>query len=509
MHIIYKGESRVSKNFIYKFSVILIIGFIIKMLGLLNRVIMARVLGIDGIALFSLVMPTMGLFITLSQFGLPIAVSKIVSENKVKETYSNRNIVIKCVIFSTILSAFLIVIFLSILRPLTEDWLRNDNLYYPLLMIIPLIPLCSFTAILKGYLNGHKIIDISSKSMLFEQIVRIIAAIILIFAVRERGIVAMVTVAIIAISIGEITALGYLLFKVSKMTKLKFTITKSEEKELNKVLKISLPITLSRIFSSISNFLEPIIFTAALLTLGIQRDQIARLFGSINSFALNLLLFLSFLTYTLSSILIPQVSELYVKKDYKKIENIVRISNFFCFYFAGLSTIILMLFPFEYMNLIYGSENGARFVLYMAPFFFVYYFQAVFVAVLQSANKAHLLLYINIFGNIIKLILIFFLTTVPEINANGLAIAIIFIVLFNTVMYYIILRKNNLYRINPKTLILGVGLIVSMYFLGQNLFTSMNNYLVVSAIIFMTYTIILYGYYQLKAKKLLDDFRNP
>ena len=71
------------KNKFIKSTIILIIGGLItKLLGFVIKIVYTRMIGEGGISLFMLVTPAYSLFITIAQLGLPIAISKLVAENK-------------------------------------------------------------------------------------------------------------------------------------------------------------------------------------------------------------------------------------------------------------------------------------------------------------------------------------------------------------------------------------------------------------------------------------------
>ena len=71
------------KSKFIKSTIILIIGgFITKILGLIIKIVTTRYMGDEGIGIYMLIMPTFMLFITIAQLGFPIAVSKLVAEEK-------------------------------------------------------------------------------------------------------------------------------------------------------------------------------------------------------------------------------------------------------------------------------------------------------------------------------------------------------------------------------------------------------------------------------------------
>ena len=71
------------KDKFIKSTIILIIGgFITKLLGLFIKIIMTRTIGIEGISLYMLILPTFSLAMTITNLSMPIAVSKLISEDK-------------------------------------------------------------------------------------------------------------------------------------------------------------------------------------------------------------------------------------------------------------------------------------------------------------------------------------------------------------------------------------------------------------------------------------------
>ena len=57
-----------------KSTIVLIIGGIItKILGMLNKVIMAEYLGTEGLGIYMMILPSFILFLNISSFGFPVA----------------------------------------------------------------------------------------------------------------------------------------------------------------------------------------------------------------------------------------------------------------------------------------------------------------------------------------------------------------------------------------------------------------------------------------------------
>ena len=71
------------KSKFIKSTIILIIGgMITKLTIMVIKIVMTRLIGVEGMEIYMLISPTFMLLIGLAQFGFPIAISKLVSENK-------------------------------------------------------------------------------------------------------------------------------------------------------------------------------------------------------------------------------------------------------------------------------------------------------------------------------------------------------------------------------------------------------------------------------------------
>ena len=71
------------KSKFFKSSMLLILGgFITKILGFLIKIIYTRIIGEEGISLYSLVIPTYSLLITIATLSMPIVISKIIAEKE-------------------------------------------------------------------------------------------------------------------------------------------------------------------------------------------------------------------------------------------------------------------------------------------------------------------------------------------------------------------------------------------------------------------------------------------
>ena len=119
----------IKNTFFMNTLIILITGFIIKFLGLINRIFITRLLGASGMNLYILSFPTIMLFISISGFSLNITISKLVSESITTKKYSPKTLLFTSIKLSLFISLLTILIFIVILKPLVNTFLHNNDLY--------------------------------------------------------------------------------------------------------------------------------------------------------------------------------------------------------------------------------------------------------------------------------------------------------------------------------------------------------------------------------------------
>ena len=95
------------KNKFIKSTIILLIGgFVTKILGMIIKIVMSRIVGTEGIGLYMLINPTFVLLIAICTLGMPTAISKLVSEDK----RNNKKLVFSAIPIAIIIDILLMVI---------------------------------------------------------------------------------------------------------------------------------------------------------------------------------------------------------------------------------------------------------------------------------------------------------------------------------------------------------------------------------------------------------------
>lgn len=422
-------------KFIKSTIILLIGGFITKILGMLIKIITTRVIGTEMIGLYMLLMPTFNLFITLAQMGFPVAVSKIVSEDKSE----NKKIVFSTIFISVLITFFLMIIVI-LLAPIICKFLHNDKLYYPIMSIGFTLPFISLSGIIRGYFFGKEKMLPHVVSNAFEQIVRIILNITILPLLVPFGSTFAVTFLVLSNVISETTSILILYFFLPK----KITITKDMIKPnmsiVKDVLNISLPTTGSRIIGTIGYFFEPIVLTSFLLLNGYTNEYITYEYGIITGYVMPLLMLPSFFSMAISQATLPVISNAYANNKIKYVKEKIKQSLSLSLIIGIIFTIVIMIYPEFFMKLIYNTHEGVNYVRIIAPFFLFYYIQVPLVSVLQALNKSKEAMMSTLVGILIKIGLLIGLSYL-KIGLYPLIIATIINMIYVTVFNFIKVKK--------------------------------------------------------------------
>ena len=385
-------------KFIKSTLILLIGGFITKILGMLIKIVMTRLLGTTGIGMYMLILPTFTLLIAVAQLGMPVAISKLVAE----DNRNNKKLVFSSLPISLIINIIIMIILIFISKFIATNLLHEERCKFAIMSIGLVLPFISISSILRGYFFGKQKMIPHVVSNITEDIIRLIIIIIGIPLFLTKGIEFAVAFIILSNIISEFTSILVLFFFLPKhfsLNKYDFIPNKNNIKD---ILEISLPTTASRLIGSIGYFFEPIILTFFLLKNGYDNNFIITEYGILNGYVMPLLLLPSFFTLAISQALIPIVSNSYSNGNKKYTKSKIKQALLFSLLIGIPATILFFTIPDIPLKLIYNTTHGINYIKVLAPIFILHYIQSPISSSLQAMGKAKDSMYGTLFGMIIR-----------------------------------------------------------------------------------------------------------
>lgn len=426
------------KNKFIKSTLILIIGgFITKILGMLIKIVMTRLVGTEGIGLYMLINPTFVLLIAICTLGMPTAISKLVSENK----RNNKKLIFSAIPVTITIDIVLMIVITLSAKFIANNLLHEPRAYYPILSIGFVLPFISISSILRGYFFGRQRMFPHVLSNIIEDVTRLISILLFTPLFLIKGLEFAVSFLVLSNIVSELTSVLILFFFLPK----NFTLTKNDitpsTSNIKDIMEISLPSTASRLIGSIGMFFEPIILTYFLTKLGYSNNFIVTEYGVLNGYVMPLILLPSFFTGAISQALLPIVSNSWAnnKKVYvcKKIKQAI----FFSLLIGIPATLIFTFIPHIPLNFIYNTNQGINYIKVLAPICLMHYIQSPLTSTLQGMGEAKEAMKGTIGGMILRtLSLILF--CILDFKLWSLVIASGINIFYVTIHHIIVVRRN-------------------------------------------------------------------
>lgn len=425
------------KNKFIKSVIILVIGgFITKILSMIIKIILTRTIGTTGIGIYSLIMPTYMLLISIAQLGFPVAISKLVAEDK----FNNKSLVLGIMPISFLINLIIFIFLVLFANFISNNLLHDNRTYYGIIAIGFVLPFISISSIMRGYFFGKERMLPHTFSNIMEDVIRLLIIVFFIPLTIPMGIEYTVFFLILSSILSELSSI--IIFIICAPKKLDFRKNIIPKKNnIKNILSISLPATSSRLIGNIGYFLEPIILTFVLINIGYDSDFIINEYGIINGYVMPLILLPSFFTMAVSQALIPVISKSYSNNNISytksKIKQAIKLSLL-----IGIpATLIFTFIPEIPLNLIYNTNVGISYIKVLAPICLLHYIQSPITSSLQAIGKAKTAMKGTLYGMIIRTSLLF-IVSYFKIGLWGLVVAITSNIIFVTLYQIFSLNKT-------------------------------------------------------------------
>lgn len=396
-----------------------------KFLGIIYVIPFYKIIGNKGGALYGYAYNIYSVFLSLSTVGIPLAISKLVSEYNALGYYHTRENVFKqgrkvILFFASVIFMLLFIFSSSIARLIIGDITGGNtikDIQFVIRVIATAILVIPSLSILRGYLQGNKYIETSSFSQVIEQTSRVLIVVLGSYiALKITGSITIaVSVACFGATIGGIAALFYLSRKV-KNNKDDFIINmpmKSEESLITnkviwkKIVKYAVPFVMIDVVGNACNLIN--MFTVVKILVkhcnwNINNAEIVM--STLTTWGSKLNMIIIALATGLVVSLLPHVTSSYIRKDMDTVKKYINEAYSLLLYLAIPMTIGLSFLSKPVWQIFYGNHGLA------AEVFSVFVFNAltsslytVTLTIMQSINRYKVVFYSLFLEVFIKLIL--------------------------------------------------------------------------------------------------------
>lgn len=484
------------QSFLKSTFVLALAGFISKTLGLVYRFPLSRLILDVGMGLYGMVYPIYTLILALSTAGVPVAISKLVSEKLVTGRVDEARKVfrVSLVAFSIIGLVLTIWLYYSARFLIAIGFVRDERAYWGLIAVAPAIFIVSLLVSFRGYFQGWRLMTPTAVSQVIEQIVRVATALILGYLLYRYGVEYAAAGAVFGAFTGGVAALVVLLvyfyFLRNKLTPEaliknggQFTVTDNKDTEsswqiFKSIIVIAVPISLAGLVMPIMQNIDLGLVPSRLLSAGYTQHQATALYGQLSQMAATLINMPTILTLSIAASVVPVISELFAEKKYEEINAKINTAVKVCVFLELPAFMGFFILAKQITLMLFANANAGIALAAIAPAVLFLGLHQVSSGILQGLGHPMLPLKNLIAGAITKVALTYYLTGIPFIGIRGAAYGTDAAFLISASLNFYSIYRISGYRVNVTDIfvkpIIAVGVMTGCIYL---LFSPVNMYL--------------------------------
>lgn len=424
------------KSFVKGAAILAVSGLIVKFIGFFFRIPLTYIIGSEGMGLYGLPYPIYNAILVVSTAGLPVAISKMVSEKIAHGSYREAHQVFgvswKLLAVMGLITSLLLFTGSGFAARITG----NPKAIYSFMAIAPSLFFASVLSAIRGYFQGMQIMTPTAVTQIVEQVGKLILGLWLASLWVPRGIEYGAAGALLGVTLSEAAAfvliLGIYRRKKREITRAIYKSSRVRYHEsaatiLLRLVKIAVPVMIGASVIPLVNVADAAIVVNRLKDI-YSVSEATSLFGLLTQYANPLINFPATLTIALAMSLVPAISESYSIGDSKRVAE-KTITGVRLTLLMGLPAAVgMMVLSQPIIRLLYTTleeyeiiEAGQLLMILSFSIIFLTLVQSL-TAILQGINKVAVPV-INLFiGALFKIFITFTMVGIPSIHVRGAAI---------------------------------------------------------------------------------------
>lgn len=417
-------------------------GIVVKVLGVFFRIPLQALIGEEGMAYYGYAYPLYSLFLVIATAGIPVAISRLVSEKIALKDYAGAHRVFKVsrtMLFLMGLAAFCICYF-------GAEWIaeyvnKDIGALKPLKAIAPALIFVPVMSAYRGYFQGRQNMNPTAVSEFVEQIFRVAAGLFLAYYFINDSLDSAAAGATFGATAGSIAGLVIIVViylcnkKVITYNIKRYRKHDSKESSayiIKQILLIAVPITIGASILPLVNAVDSTIVTRRLLDGGFSLTEARVLWGQLSGYCNVMVGLPQVITQAVAVAMVPAVAGAFKIGDTKEVRENVKL-GFRASMIIGMpcaigmmvlaEPILLLLFPKEPA----GVASAAPTLMIMCVTVALQAILQTTTGVLQAVDKQSLPVRNMAIGAVFKIVVTYMLVAIPSVNIKGAAIGTIFV----------------------------------------------------------------------------------
>lgn len=462
-----------TQSFLKGAAILTVAGLISKLLGALYRIPFFRVVGPEGMGLYQMAYPLYTMLLAVSSAGIPVAVSKLVSESLARRDYRavNRTFWIS-LIFISLVSGMTSLFLYKMSFYLANNILHDARASYSIDAIAPAVFFVGILSVFRGYFQGFQEMAPTACSQVLEQIVRVGTVLIGAFLFLPKGI----EFAAAAATFGAVTgaAGGALFLAALYIARPFFGVIPTGYvphglgsfpgifSTLRQIVALALPISLGGLVVPVMQTLDALTVPGRLQLAGYSVSRAAQLYGELTGGAATLINLPTVITISLAASLVPAISGSLERKNISEVRRQANVAMEITVLVCLPATVGLAVLAVPISDLLFKCPEAGIPLACAAPAALLLGLHQTTAGILQGMGRTLLPVANLTVGAFIKFIANYTLTAMPDIGILGAAVGTVCGFLVSSNLNIIMISRFTGWRPEWRSLLLKPGLAVTI-----------------------------------------------
>lgn len=449
------------KTMVRGVAIMSIAGVISKFLGAFFRIPLANWIGAKGMSYYSAAYSIYSFFLFISMAGLPVAISRMISERNAIGDEKNLNRVFRVSLLLMISLGAISSTILFFSADAISVKIANRGAYLSMIALAPVLLFAPIEASFRGYFQGRQNMLPTGFSEIIEQFFRVIVGLSLAYFFLQSSLVKASAGATFGASVGSLAAMIVLILiyikskkiirnKQNRLGEKNPNIHRHKRESIGSILKeliyISVPITIGSSILPIVFMIDAVMIMPRLRATGFGIGESKVLYGLLGGYCYPITEFPQIFTLAVAISMVPAVAESIKMKDRKSLEANVRIGmkSLMIISFPCMVGLLVMAHPI--LSLLYPARPdeialAAPILQILAVGMIAFSMLRAFSSVLQGAGKQVIPVRNLAVGAATKILITYMLVGINTINVKGAAIGNIAAYFVTALLNYISVHK--------------------------------------------------------------------
>jgi stage V sporulation protein B len=421
-----------SSSFVKGAAILALTGIAARVIGAVFRIVLAAILGDEGIGLYQYAYPIYSTLLVVSTAGVPVALSKIMAEKIALNDYREAMRVFRIGFLILTLSGLLIALALLMGAEYIALYLVKDvKAYYPLLAVSPAIFFVTIMASLRGFFQGQQNMTPTAVSQLLEQLVRVSFSIFMVMLLLPVGLEFAAAGATSGASAGGLA--GLLLLAVFYYKRRGYFVKQSEGQAghtpekvgqiIKRIFSLAIPVTIGGLVIPLITLIDLAVVPRQLQAAGFNLEEARALYGQLTGMAGSVVYFPNVVALALSISLVPAISAAYALNE----ENLIRSRSDMAIKLTVLfslpSALGLFLLAEPITVLLFNNADAGFSLAYLSWSVIPLCLYVTTTGLIQGLGRPIVPAVNMFYGGVVKTVMAWYLTAVPALNVGGAALA--------------------------------------------------------------------------------------